>query len=424
MVEPEVEVSEWQKLPSKLQLQFYERAGEKAREQADLLRGLKEKIEGLHGRLEGLFKPVPGGDWEGLRVAVVDGSSSPMPDTRLLGRYAVYCAGYHIYEGPELVDEGDFVSGVIFRPNEEGGPTSRAIIGMLTTLAEREIALDCARRDDVDYVIVDGAFFGYIWRCIWLREHPVEVEGIGSSTKLVDMVVGRTLELLKTGKAIGIIKRVRLRAIDGWLMEENADYIGGASNYEACLARLREVVVGAIDKAILSMVMPPGAWFSYRDLLVGREAGAHHYYSRLAISYPERVARAKAILDVMDMLEHVRKHMEKRLKLALGDEGASFLMNELERHYIKASLEAPACCLEAPRRARLEPMVTYCASFSNEDTGHPFPLDLIDDDVTLPRLFTREFVQEVEARLLEQVKDLEAVRRLFAYLNPQKKWRA
>ncbi len=425
MAEPEeAEVSEWQKLPSQLQHQFYELAEEEAGERAKLMEELRRKLGELRPELEPFFKPIPGGDWEDLRVAVVDGSFSPAFDTRLLGRYGVYCAGYQIYEGSELAEEGSFRSGVIFRPNEEHGRVSGAIMRVRTALEERELALSCAERPDVDYIIIDGSFFGFVRDCVVLRRSNAEVEGFSSPSELVEALTDVTRELLETGKAVGIIKRVRLRAIDGWLMMEQADYIEGAPGYESCLARVAEVTVGIIDKAVLSMLMPPGTWFSYADLLRDEPAWAFHYYSHLAVWYPMRVRSHQAPLDLSAVLEEAKKGRRRGFIEAFGDEVFKLIAERLERHYLKASEEAPACCLEAPRGVELGPILAYCAGFANEDTGHPFPLDLIDDDVTLPRLFTREFVQEVEARLLTRLTDLEAVRRLFAYLNPQKKWRA
>ena len=424
MALPEEEVSEWQKLPSELQHQFYELAEEEARKQASLLEELRSKFRSLKGQLEGYFKQVPENAWESLRVAVVDGSFSPVMDTRMLGRYGVYCAGYHIYEGTELVEEGSFRSGVVFRPNEEYGRVSRAIIALLTALEERSIALSCARRSDVDYVIIDGSFFGFIRDCIVLRRARAEVEGFSSSTDLVDNVVKTTRELLETGKALGVIKRVRLRAIDGWLLVKNAREVEGAKDYKSCLKKAQEIMTGAIDKAILSMLMPPGTWFSYSDLLKGEPAWAYRYYSHLALWYPMRVRAEKKPLKVSAIIDESKKGRKRGIVEAFGDQGFDLISRKLERHYIKADEGAPACCFEAPRGMELGPILAYCANFANQDTGHPFPLDLIDDDVTLPRLFTREFVEEVEARLLDRAGDLEAVRKMFTYLNPQKKWRA
>ncbi|RLI13967.1 hypothetical protein DRO33_00210, partial [Candidatus Bathyarchaeota archaeon] len=426
-----------QKLPSQLQLQFYELAEREARQQAKLLGRLREQLEGLVGHLAGLFKQVPNEDWEDLRVAVVDGSYSPMLEARLLGRYGVYCAGYHVYEGAELAQEPVFTSGVVFRPNEEQGRVSRVVIGLLTALRERRLALRCVEELGVDYVMVDGSFFGFVWGCVLLRDvenerRPVvrrpflasDIEGFRSPSELVDALTEATLELLKTGRAIGVVKRVRLRAIDGWLLRRHAREVEEAPDYTVCMERASSIMTGAIDKAVLSMLMPPGTWFSYSDLLSGEPAWAYHYYSRLASRYLPEVKLRKEPMPVEGLLEHYKDHDKKRLLYAFGQEAADFITKQLERHYIKAFEEAPACCLEVPRNTKLGPILAYCAGFASEDTGHPFPLDLIDDDVTLPRLFTREFVQEVEARLLEGTADLEAVRRLFTYLNPQKKWRA
>jgi len=423
--EAEVEVSEWQKLPSKLQLQFYELADGEAEKQAILLKELEEKLDELRSYLESLFKPVPDEDWGELRIAVVDGSSSPAPDTRMLGRYAVYCAGYHVYKGRELVDEGDFKSGVVFRPNEEPGRVSSAVVRLLMALSERELALSCLEEQGVDYVMLDGSFFGFIRDCLTLRRNEVHVKGFGSSEELVNAVLEATAKLVKSDRAFGIVKRVRLRAIDGWSLCQHADEIEQAPDHTSALARMEGIMTGAIDKAILSMLMPTGAWFSYTDLLAGEPIWAFHYYSVLTIWYPFWVRSHGEVLELSKALEQSRRNRMRGFREAFKDEGIIKLITDhLGRHYFKAFDEAPACCLEAPRELKLEPVLSYCAGFANKDTGHPFPLDLMDDDATLPRLFTREFVQEVEARLLDRAVDLEAVRRLFTYLNPQKKWRA
>ena len=425
MAEPE-EVSEWQKLPTSLQLDFYTLAEEEARRQAELLDKLRGKLKELRELISDLFRPVEACDWRGLRVAFVDGSFSPVMEHRLLGRYGVYCAGYHIYEGQELVKAEFPVANVVFRPYGEHTTIARYVLSLETALAERLLALRCLREEGVDYVVVDGSFFGFVRPCLVLRERPVEVERFGTSDKLVEELVRATVDLLKSGRAVGVVKRVRQRVIDSWLLVQNADYVesvpSSARDYEVCLHRVREVTVGAIDKAILSVLLPEGHTFSYHDRLAGEPPWAFFYYARLVVLYTLWTSRRRVVEDVGYTLARHRSALEARYRRAFGDDAFELIAEKAGRLYLRAHAEAPACCIEAYKNVELAPILAYFASFANEETGHPMPLDLVDDDVTLPRLFTREFVEEVEARLIGRV-DARAMRMFFNYLNPQKKWR-
>ena len=57
----------------------------------------------------------------------------------------------------------------------------------------------------------------------------------------------------------------------------------------------------------------------------------------------------------------------------------------------------------------------------NKATGLPIQLDLTDQDITIPAGFTREFVEEIEARLTKDSKlDMYEIENHFGSLNPQK----
>jgi hypothetical protein len=57
----------------------------------------------------------------------------------------------------------------------------------------------------------------------------------------------------------------------------------------------------------------------------------------------------------------------------------------------------------------------------NKATGLPIQLDLTDQDVTIPAGFTREFVEEIEARLAKDPElDKYEIENHFGSLNPQK----
>lgn len=57
----------------------------------------------------------------------------------------------------------------------------------------------------------------------------------------------------------------------------------------------------------------------------------------------------------------------------------------------------------------------------NEATGLPIALDMIDQLVLVPREFTRDFAEEVEARIAEEYRgNLDTVRVYFQNLNARK----
>jgi len=69
----------------------------------------------------------------------------------------------------------------------------------------------------------------------------------------------------------------------------------------------------------------------------------------------------------------------------------------------------------------LPPVVSCSLSTCNKASGLPISLDLIDNDVGIPRGFTREFIEEVEANLARDP-DLDKfeLETRFSSLDPQK----
>jgi len=98
---------EWVKIPSQMQYQFFELAEEQAKLIKVKLLEDKEKLKNLRKLLT--FKRIPKNDeWKKWRVAVVDGSDSPVMSERVGGRFGTYGATYHIFEGMDLVEEEYF----------------------------------------------------------------------------------------------------------------------------------------------------------------------------------------------------------------------------------------------------------------------------------------------------------------------------
>lgn len=424
----EEEVSEWQRLPASLQHQFYDHARREAQRRIRMLRELDGKLRGLRKLLR--FRAVDEGDWRDLRVGVVDGSSPPAPDVRLGGSYALFCSSFKIFQGDELVEEG-YRSGILFRRNVERF-SSRTILRLLMTRLERKSALECLERD-VDWIIIDGSFFGFRYKCRRVEEAEIswyEADESGEvaeySRRGEDLIreLFQDTGLIMERGAVAIVKRVRTAAIDGFLIERSWDEIRVSSNP---IERLGEVRTGLADKMILSILMPRGSCFLYSDLLPN--PGSFYHYSVLAKIcdelVKERLERG-ASLDFDELLASSKQRIERREKMENFPRGLFTryyvdMILKIERGYFKAHDAAPSCCFEVPQDTPLDEVLPYLLCFNNQDTGHPFPLDLVDEDVRLPIDFTREFVEEVEARVVRDVEP-ELAERYFQYLNPQKKW--
>jgi len=81
----------------------------------------------------------------------------------------------------------------------------------------------------------------------------------------------------------------------------------------------------------------------------------------------------------------------------------------------------PPFCFETPINFNLDSILAFFKASCNKATGLPMALDLTDQDVTIPAGFTREFVEEIEARLIK-VPELNKfhVENHFSSINPQK----
>lgn len=424
----EEEVSEWQRLPTPLQHQFYDHARREAERRIRELRKLDRKLKRLGGVLS--FKEVGEADWRGLRVGVVDGSSPPAPDVRLGGSYALFCSSFKIFRGDKLEEES-YRSGMLFRGNAERF-SSRLILRLLMARLERKSALECLKRG-VDLLIIDGSFFGFRYKCRMVEEAEIswyEAEEGEEVTKyssrggeVIREVFRDTGKLLERG-AVAIVKRVRTAALDGFFIERNWEEIRASRDP---LEKMEEVRTRLTDKALLSMLMSRGSYFLYSDLLA--HPGSFYHYSVLARICGELIRERiekNAPLNFEELLASSRERIERREKTenfprGLFGEYYVDMILKIERGYFKAFESAPSCCFEISQDASLDEVLPYLIDFSNRDTGHPFSLDLVDEDVRLPIGFTREFVDEVEARVVREATP-ELAERYFQYLNPQRKW--
>ncbi|HDD72285.1 MAG TPA: hypothetical protein ENF98_01305 [Candidatus Bathyarchaeota archaeon] len=342
-------------------------------------------------------------------VVVADGSMSTAPSVRLGSAFGVYTAGYMVFKGKSLVDEGYYAASLSWT---EPLRAFKFLLKLAMAFAERKAALEAYyKHRNVDFIILDGPYFYFASLCRYIHgirfDKPIEGfynrSVIRTGEDLVKEIRDMTLELMETGKAVCIIRRSGGRAIDGWLL-----YNWGE---EKCL--------GDRDKHILTMLMPPMAVWSYRKFLHG---GSPFVYTRMYRLYMRRKYKGKPVDKgsvkglIAAAKRTLRSIFEKDLLMDPSD------IPRLERYYVRYSKTAPPFEVEVVEGTDVERFARLFVDFYNPATGLPFPLDLIDQAVSLPRGSTTAFTQEVEAHLIHDrdIEDKSAISDYFTYLNPQK----
>ncbi len=390
-------VTEWAKIPKKLQQQFFELAAREARKTKASLIRQKEKLEKLSKFIE--FKDlIDNSTWKEWRICVVDGSDSPALSERVGARFGTYSATYHIFDGLELVEE-DYFGGEAVDLQVGDPEASKKILSLMTTALERDVALSCLKKD-VDLLLVDGSFFGFRPNCRIVHNREVPTEEPLNGLQLVKHVLESSLRLLESGKAIGIIKRVQTAAIDGWTVYNNAN---------------NRLVTGRNDKEILSSLMREKQWFSYEDLFGDRII--FNYFTRLALAYSRYASEGKRGID--SIFKACKDDVDRNVKRDLLCQSDQIFRTS--RYFVRPSYPAHPFCFETPIGYKLEAVLGLFAATCNKATGLPLQLDLTDQDITMPLGFTREFVEEIEANLVRD-SDLnkDEVENHFASINPQK----
>jgi hypothetical protein len=376
-----VEVSDWSKLPRDLQFKFFEYAAEERDRVKRRIGEVRAKLDFLRPHVK-VHRIGEGCEWKNLRVGVVDGSCSPSMSDRLGGRIGVYSYGYQIFEGNRLVEE--WVDGGRVSMDQTGNASrGNKLLSLVRWRAERGVAVPLLNR--VDLLLLDGSFFGF--------------RALGKHLRGTDMDETTRLSkiLFESGKAIGVIKRVRSNIIDGWL----------AYHYDS-----DDFCLSMNDKYILSMLMNPGTYFSYASLL-GRGTD-HFFYNFYREALKER--RKIGVVDPDSILTWAKRRVVDMWRTNLGVDPVPLMGSE--RYFVRCCV-MPPFLFEAPAsmdEGRLEEIFAYFQAFHNPATGLPFPIDTVDDLVSLPRGFQREFVDEVQAQLIGEG----VVDSYFEYLNPQK----
>jgi hypothetical protein len=390
---------DWLKLPARLQHQFFEHATAEAERTKKVLLEQKKKLEEIGKLLS--FKPIlEDNSWKDWRIAVVDGSESPVMSEKIGGRFGTYSAGYHIFQGMELVEE-EYFSGYMADDQIGNSEASQKVLGLLTTELEREAALKCLG-EDVDLIMIDGPFFGFRPRCRIVAQKEIAMPKLRNGSDLVKQLVKMSQTLLDSGKVVGIVKRIETAAIDGWIILRTGN---------------RNLALSRNDKDILSSFMKQGESFSYEE-----HFGSHdvfNYLSRLAWAFG-RFYTTESGRSIASIYQACKGDVERNIKRDLNCDPSEILTTT--RHFARCSYPASPFAIETKLGMKTEPLLAFCQATCNKATGLPLALDLIDQDVGIPRGFTREFVEEIEATLARDP-DLDKfeLETRFSSLNPQKK---
>jgi hypothetical protein len=393
-----VQFPDWVKIPVSMQHQFFELAAKEAEKTKVRLLEHKKRLEQLRSSLK-FSKIAESDEWKDWRIAYVDGSDSPVLSERIGGRYGTYSAGWNLYRGFNLEGESYF-SGKMVDFETGDLEASKKTLDLLAASLERDISLKCLEEEKPDLIVIDGSFFGYQTRSRLVRERRINQDQFELGSDLVRHLVDSTSKLLQSGRAVGVVKRVATAAIDGWIIKRD----GTDQN-----------VFHSNDRHLLSSLMTSGQLFSYSEMF--GDPTAYVMLTRLASRY--RKYTAGGMGDVDTILRQIRSEIDSDIKRNLACSPDTVLATE--RYYLRTDYPAPPFCLEAKTGMDLEHIIPYLSTVHNPATGLPLPLDMIDQNVGLPRGFTREFVEEIEANLVRDAAlDKLDLQNHFAYLNPQK----
>jgi hypothetical protein len=386
------ELLEWVKLPQDLQHRFFELAEQEADKLTKTIQKLNLQLTELSEELQPHIYELPVSG-KVVTVAAVDSSRSPRLSERLGVRCGVFSTGVIFLRGIKKRKE-DFRAGVFKRKQALSPDKSRFLFNLLTTYAERKMALEAL--DHCDLLILDGSFYGFVYGASLMKRS-------GLYSEYEDRVLRDTFEvteiLRKSGKAIGIIKRSHTRAIGGYL----------------ALKDRNNPFTTIIDKLILSALMPKRTFFNYRKLIG----------NNLVPTYTRLATLASIGWSEGDLMEEAEKRTLMPFEiLEIEKEG----FKEMRRIQARFCRDMPPCEIDYPlsiSEDKLSGMLGQ-KNFFNEATNLPIALDLVDNMVGLSAKFTEEFVSEVEGRVLEAIiknrGSQEAVKSFFTLLNPQKRY--
>ncbi|MCS7133955.1 MAG: hypothetical protein NZ921_04065 [Candidatus Caldarchaeum sp.] len=419
------EVPDFLKIPKPLQERFFTAAQEEVMKLVDEISRFSEAADSIKRELDkGIrFFNSKKVDWKDLLVCVVDGSDVPAVDDRIGLRYGLYAVAYKLFKGLDPVEKGegyfgDRMPGRISTRRE----TFLKILDLVTTYYERLVAVELLNSLKPDLVLVDGSFFGYRAGCSMVKHDElawtdhVKKQKFETVYDLISAINDFTVQLIESGKAVGVIKRVPTAAIDGYL----------------CLRHGFDRGLELSDRSILSLLMKKGDLFDYSDIF-----GPDLRYD--VLTWFRTTARDKSMTG--KSVDEILKNAERRVKVQLvadltdwpgrGSPGYSEYLDKpavkaaraTKRFFLKTVEEIPPICVEIPEKTSettVEKAFTYIYETVNPATGLPLAMDLVDDLVSLPRGIGKEFINEIEAELLRKGLNRESLLAVFSRYNPQK----
>jgi hypothetical protein len=415
------EIPDLLRIPRPLQEKFYAAALEEAQTLSKQIADFSSTVEEISRMIGGGVYVVKASDeWRDFKIGVVDGSDVPAVNDRIGLRYGLYSVAYKLFKGLDPVDDGEWfygdrLSGKISMQRE----SFLKILDLLTTYYERYAARNILNQ--VDLVMVDGSFFGYRAGCSMVKEEELNwTDGLTNTAfktvfDLISRINDLTVELVESGKAFGVIKRVSTMALDGYMC-----YLYGPQ---------RGVTLS--DRSVLGMLMKPGEVFDYENVFgqnlrfdVLTWYRKTYMDSSIKRKEPEVILRKAENRVFLQLVADLTPHRPGRGGWKSYENAPVVrVARSTKRVFVKTVEDIPPICVEfsstMPDRLR-ELVLSYVYGTANPATGLPLALDLVDDLVSLPRGVCREFVNEIEAEMLRRGFSRESLLAVFSRYNPQK----
>jgi hypothetical protein len=422
-VEVEEGIPDILRIPRPLQESFFELARREAdrvlREISAIGEPLKRAYDAVRPHLRRFPRRV---EWRDKVFAVVDGSDTPSIDERIGIKFGLVAVCRKNFRGIEQLPDAEWFDGDALRGDHHVSREDFSkVLDLVTTYLERCYAVKALEDETVDFVVIDGSFWGFRAGCSRVKRleldwtDPVTHKNFEDVQQLIDELVRLTRTLLQSGRAFGVVKRVATSSIDG---------------YVAYRADDAEVASGLTDRSLLTLIMEVGEVLDLNGL-IGEET-PHEVFSALSGIVHERKRKSRKV-EVRELLAESWKRVETQIVTDLLPRGPEESQEKqariidavlsTRRVFVRTVPDQPPACLEFPKGVSsevLELALSYALDTANPATGLPIALDLVDELISLPRGIGREFMEEVEGILLAAGIDVRRMRAFFSRINPQK----
>jgi len=381
----------WYQLPLDLQAQFYKKAEEDSEKILSNLKETFEKLNKLKDFLNFDFKKIDFSDIS-LKIGAIDGSKSVNLSNRLGLKVAVFSGCAIILKENERKER--FMAGSLKEKQLISDESSKYRLSLLLTYLERKLALEIL--NEVDYLIIDGSFYGFVYPILRLKKEGLFSESI---KKILTQVFELTNKLVESKKAISVVKRSRTRVIGAHIFLKYDD----------------PSFVDFLDRFILSYFMPKESMLDYREIIELKGENGIQIYNQIS-SLSKKVSKN----EIFEIAKEKAYEPFNSLSLNLDH------FKKLSRIQVKSHENVATCEIEHPSMDIEElKKIVSSKNFFNASTGLPLALDIADNLVSLPLSFTEDYVTEVEARAIYKALNgnmpIEVLKILFMNMNPQKR---